>query len=64
MAKHAPTVMAEASLHLHKAHNDQRAWKAKMESAEELAKAELLAEGLPLTVRNIVTRQWAIAGRF
>ena len=63
MPKHMSTIIAEASLNLHKAHHDQRQWQARLASAEELAKAELLAEGLPLTVRNIVTRQWAIAER-
>lgn len=63
MGKHTPTIIAEASLNLHKAHHDSRVWQAKLDAAEPLARAELEAEGLPLTVRNVVTRQWAIAER-
>lgn len=63
MTKHMPTVLAEASLFTHVAHARQAARAAALDAAEAPAKAELLAEGLPLTVRNIVTRQYAIVAR-
>ena len=63
MAKHQPTVLAEASLHLHSAHHRQALFAAKLAAAEATAREELLAEGKPLTVRAVVTRQYEIAGR-
>lgn len=61
MAKHLPTGLAEAGLFSHIEHRKQRDWKRRMEEAEPIAIEQLTAEGLVLTVRNIVTRQWAIA---
>ncbi len=63
MRKHTPTVLAEASLSLHRARAAQQNFNAKLAAAEETAKAELLAEGKALTVRAIVTRQYEIAER-
>lgn len=63
MTRHQPTALAEASLNLHREHVRQHAFKAKLDAAEPIAYAELEAEGKPLTVRNIVTRQYEIAAR-
>jgi len=63
MAKHTATVLAEASLNLHRAHHAQRLSAQRFENAEAQAREELQAEGKPLTVRNIVTRQFEIAAR-
>lgn len=61
MEKHLPTALAEASLALPAAH--RRAWLEckRLESFELQAKAELTAEGVPLTIRNVVERQYALA---
>jgi len=61
MTRHQPTALAESSLFLHRAHAEQRAWQAKLDAAEPIARAQLAEEGKPLTVRNIVTRQYEIA---
>ncbi len=63
MSKHTPTVIAEASLQLHKAHASQAAWADKLASVESVAREQLQAEGKPLTVRNIVTRQFELAAQ-
>lgn len=63
MAKHAPTVLAEASLSLPAAHARIRAECKAMEAVELQAKAELTAEGKPLTIRNVVDRQYEIVKR-
>ncbi len=63
MTRHQPTALAESSLFLHRAHARQADHAARLEAAEPIARLELEAEGKPLTVRNIVTRQWEIAAR-
>lgn len=63
VAKHIPTVLAEASLNLHRAHHDERAFRARLENAEQQAKQELVDEGAALTVRNVAARKWQIANR-
>lgn len=63
MSKHIPTILADASLDLHVAHRAQRAHQAAIAAAEDQARRELVAEGEPLSVRNLVLRQYEIATR-